>query len=144
MEASSVFRPVDKTLARMHTGVGGNPVYLWVGRLDQNKDPLTVVRGFLTFWALYPSATLYMIFHTEELRGEIEDLLHKAASSGHPVILVGKQPHREMQYWYSSADFIISGSHYEAYEAVPSVEGDVLRMSAHIDRLSLPFQDGHQ
>ena len=27
--------------------------------------------------------------------------------------MVGEVPHAEMQYWFSSADFIISGSHHE-------------------------------
>src|ERR1700744_1335317 len=40
MEVSSNFHPVDKVLAKQKTGVTGSPVFLWVGRLNDNKDPL--------------------------------------------------------------------------------------------------------
>src|SRR5689334_2848170 len=40
MEASSAFREMKREDARKITGVAGSPVFLWVGRLDANKDPL--------------------------------------------------------------------------------------------------------
>lgn len=112
MEVSSVFEPVDKALARSKTGATGKPVFLWVGRLNDNKDPLTVVRAFLKFAVIYPSAHLYMIYHTDELLAEIKQVL--AATGGDcPVTLVGQLPHDDLLYWFNSADFILSGSHYE-------------------------------
>jgi glycosyltransferase involved in cell wall biosynthesis len=44
MEVSSVFYPIDKATARAKTNAQGNNVFLWVGRLDKNKDPLNVVK----------------------------------------------------------------------------------------------------
>jgi glycosyltransferase involved in cell wall biosynthesis len=120
MEASSVFKPIDRMRAKAYTGVTGNPIFLWVGRLDQNKDPCTVVKAFLKFVRSCPGARLYMLYHTTELLADIEDLLGREET--HPgqeekykeaVVLVGKKPHEEMLYWYNAADFIISGSHYE-------------------------------
>lgn len=113
METSSVFSVMDKEKARAKTGVTGTPVFLWVGRLDANKDPLTVLKAFSPFIKQQPSVKLYMIYHTEELKDEIIQLYEKDHDLQKAVKLVGKVHHKEMQYWYNSADLIISGSHYE-------------------------------
>lgn len=112
MEVSSVFSPVDRVLALSKTQALGQPVFLWVGRLNDNKDPLTVVKAFLQFAAIHPSARLYMIYHTDELLGPVKQLL-AGAGENNPVTLIGRVPHDELLYWFNSADFILSGSHYE-------------------------------
>jgi glycosyltransferase involved in cell wall biosynthesis len=113
MEASSDFPLIDRQKARAVTEVRGEPVFLWVGRLDQNKDPLTVIRAFLQLAALRPSARLYMIYHTEELLPAIETLLDLTPGGRDCVVLAGQKEHEKMAEWYNSADFIVSGSHYE-------------------------------
>jgi glycosyltransferase involved in cell wall biosynthesis len=113
MEVSSVFYPVDKSEALKKTDALGQPVFLWVGRLDKNKDPLTVVKAFIEFIKLSPPARLYMIYHTEELLDDIKNALNKHHISADTITLIGTVPNEEMLYWYNSADFIISGSHYE-------------------------------
>jgi len=112
MEVSSTFYPVDRSLAQVKTRATGKPIFLWVGRLDQNKDPLNVINAFLRYADLCPGARLYMIYHTEELLGNIQHLLNKHPN-GSMVTMVGKIAHNQLLYWYNSADFIISGSHYE-------------------------------
>lgn len=112
MEVSSTFGPMDKMEALEKTGAKGSPVFLWVGRLDANKDPLTVLRAFLRFTCVYPDARLYMVYHTEELLQDVKDLLARFDLSK-TVTLIGKLPHAELQYWYNSADIIVSGSYYE-------------------------------
>lgn len=112
MEVSSIFSPMEKALAKSKTNVTGDPVFLWVGRLNDNKDPLTVVKAFLQFAGLYPSAHLYMIYHTDELLTEVQGVLDSSPQKN-SVVLIGKLPHDELQYWFNSADIIISGSHYE-------------------------------
>jgi glycosyltransferase involved in cell wall biosynthesis len=112
MEVSSIFSPMDKRLAASKTGAWGDPVFLWVGRLNDNKDPLTVINAFLRFVEFKPSARMYMIYHTEELLTNIEQLLSGSAQKN-SVTLVGKIPHSDLQYWFNSADIILSGSHYE-------------------------------
>ena len=72
MEVSSVFYPVDKIVARSKTQVAGDPVFLWAGRLNANKDPLTVVKAFLKFLRFQPTARLYMIYQTTELLPELK------------------------------------------------------------------------
>jgi len=112
MEVSSNFYPVDKDLARQKTSVTGCPVFLWVGRLNDNKDPLNVVKAFLKYTKINPAARLYMIYHTAELLPEINELLTDDASK-RAIALIGQVPHDDLQYWFNSADFLISGSHYE-------------------------------
>ena len=112
MEVSSLFYPVKKAAARLKAGVQGSAVFLWVGRLNENKDPLNVVKAFLKFAECNPDARLYMIYHTEELLNEIKALFEKDKNKT-SIILVGRVPHDELLYWFNSADFLISGSHYE-------------------------------
>lgn len=112
LEVSSTFYPVNKITAIEKTNISGWPVFLWVGRLNQNKDPLTVVKAFMKFSLLQPNATLYMIFQTDELINEINEFL--APEPGiRPIKLVGKIPHDDLLYWFNSADFYVSASYYE-------------------------------
>lgn len=112
MEVSSVFHPVDKDLARQNTGATGAPVFLWIGRLNANKDPLNVVKAFLRYAQANNGTCLYMIYHTDELLTEIKELI-AGAPAANSVRLVGMVPHDDLLYWFNSADFLISGSHYE-------------------------------
>jgi glycosyltransferase involved in cell wall biosynthesis len=111
MEASSVFSPGDRHIARTTLGLAGDPIFLWVGRLDANKDPLTVVSAFLKF--SHPSAKLYMLFHTRELLQDINNLLEASPGGKEKIILIGEKSHDEMEQWFRASDYIISGSHYE-------------------------------
>ncbi|MEO6539625.1 MAG: glycosyltransferase family 4 protein [Ferruginibacter sp.] len=113
MHASSVFCPSDKIEARSALSIDGSPVFLCVGRLDANKDPLTVVKAFISFLSFQPSAKLFMIYHTEELLHEVSELIKQDERTIQAISLIGKIPHQQLQDWYCSADFIISGSHYE-------------------------------
>jgi glycosyltransferase involved in cell wall biosynthesis len=112
LDASSIFKPADRAQARRSTGVEGSPVFLWVGRLDTNKDPMTVVRAFLEFCSAEPGARLYMIYQDDVLLDRLRALI-SAHPSGNAVKLVGRAGRNELQSWYNSADYFISGSHYE-------------------------------
>ncbi len=109
MHGSSVFRPGNRTDARRMLSVTGSAVFLWVGRLNDNKDPLTVVKAFKKFSHDMPSARLYMIYHTEELLEEVKRLIGENDS----IKLVGRVEHSDLQNWYNAADYIVSGSQYE-------------------------------
>lgn len=112
MEVSSNFYPIDKSVARAKTNAVGDPVFLWVGRLNDNKDPLNVIRAFLRYAEIKPAARLYMIYHTAELLPQINELI-ASSSNKEAIILIGQVLHDDLQYWFNSADFLISGSHYE-------------------------------
>ncbi|HYC29293.1 MAG TPA: glycosyltransferase family 4 protein [Chitinophagaceae bacterium] len=104
MEGSSVMERMDKQTARKQLGLEDGPVFLWVGRLDANKDPLTVLAGFERYLQHEPSAKLYMIYQSGDLL---------PASINPSVTLVGKVERSELSAWYSAADYYISGSHSE-------------------------------
>jgi len=117
MEVSSLFHPIEKASAKEKTGVSGQYVFLWVGSLDENKDPLNVVNAFLQFVNVEPSARLYMIYQAGELLFQIEELLDKEKNKN-AVVLIGQVLNEELLYWYNSADFIVSGSRSEEKGAV--------------------------
>jgi len=48
------------------------------------------------------------------LLADIERLLNTSPRGREVIVLVGKRPHSELQNWYNSADFFISGSWYES------------------------------
>jgi glycosyltransferase involved in cell wall biosynthesis len=112
MEVSSVFTPIHKVIARQKTNTHGGPLFLWVGRLNANKDPLTIVKAFLKYAVINPAAHLYMIYHTDELFIFMQQIIN-ASPQKDAITLVGKVPHSELQYWFNSADIIIAGSYYE-------------------------------
>jgi glycosyltransferase involved in cell wall biosynthesis len=110
-EASSAFRPMDRGQAQARTHVQGLRTYLWVGRFDGNKDPLTLIKAFLFFAKNHNDVRLYVIYQQDDLLEEVRALLKDYSEQ---IILVGKIPHAELVYWFNSVDFIISTSHYES------------------------------
>lgn len=113
MEASSPFYPMAKEKARELTKVYGEKVYLWIGRLDANKDPLMVARAFIRFIQMNSVVKLYMIYQTFELLNALKAVVATTPNATQFIHLIGKINNDELQYWYNSADFIISTSHYE-------------------------------
>lgn len=89
-------------------------LFLWVGRLNENKDPLTVLRAFSAYLLFNSRARLYMIFHTAELLAAVKQALHDDPRLRAAVSLVGQVPHEALAVWYSAADFYISASHRES------------------------------
>lgn len=114
MSASSVFTPYDTASARQVTKVVGERVYLWVGRLDGNKDPITVLNAFIRFAQKTRGAKFYLIYQTSELIDAIKTLIGQHTELQNNVHLLGRVPHADLQHWYCSADFVISASHYES------------------------------
>lgn len=113
MEGSTTFTPGERASARQHTGLQGDPLFLWVGRLDANKDPLTVLAGFEAALPALPGARLAMIYNTETLLPDIMEKLAVSSRLRQATTLVGQAPHDQMETYYRSADYFILGSHYE-------------------------------
>lgn len=113
MQASSRFYAENADFAKSSKGIDASRVFLWVGRLDMNKDPLTVIDAFIAFLQREPLARLYMIYQTNELLQTVLEKVNKDFKAATAIRLVGKVPYSDLQKWYNSADFIISGSHYE-------------------------------
>lgn len=112
MGTSSVFHPVDKDYCRKQKNIMGNRVFLWVGGLDANKDPMTVVRAFAALAVINREVRLYMIYQKADLLVELLEFLDRHGISDR-IILVGEVEKEQLLCWYNAADFIISSSHYE-------------------------------
>jgi glycosyltransferase involved in cell wall biosynthesis len=113
MGTSSPFYPMKQQEARSNTKVFGESAFLWVGGLDSNKDPLTVVKAFIRFANANHEVELFMIFQTFELLDELKKLIENTSGASKYIHLIGEVDNKELQYWYNSVDFIISSSHYE-------------------------------
>jgi glycosyltransferase involved in cell wall biosynthesis len=91
----------------------GSPALLWVGRLDTNKDPLTVLEGFAGAAAALPQATLTMVYGDDVLLPAVE-----AWIAAHPALrarihLRGRVERAALPALYASADLFVIGSHRE-------------------------------
>ncbi len=109
LHGSSVFTPTGKETARAALSINNSPVFLWVGRLDANKDPLTVIKAFKRFLLVQPTACLFMIYQKEELLEEVK----VEADAIENIKLIGKVAHQALANWYNAADYLIAASHYE-------------------------------
>jgi glycosyltransferase involved in cell wall biosynthesis len=112
-EASASLAPIERREAAAHTGITAGPALLWVGRLDDNKDPLTVLTALAQALPQLPEARCWMIFQGGELEGAV-----RRRVAGDPILrdrvtLVGSVPHDRMHVYYSAADILLSGSHHE-------------------------------
>ncbi|WP_276481984.1 glycosyltransferase family 4 protein [Paraflavitalea pollutisoli] len=116
---AETFRKNDGTVftnriaMRQLTGLSGAPVFLWVGRLDDNKDPLTILEGFAQVAAQHPQARLYMIYHEGVLEEAVRQRIQQHPTLQNSVHLLGRIGHEKMMNYYHSADYFILGSHHE-------------------------------
>jgi glycosyltransferase involved in cell wall biosynthesis len=113
MEASTRLRALPRAAARAASGLRGSPAILWVGRLNMNKDPLTVLDAFERCAADLPAATLTMIYGTDELLEEVRARIARSPALRERVHLAGAIPHERMAAYYSAADMFIAGSRHE-------------------------------
>lgn len=113
MGTSSPFKYTERQKARSITQVTGDVVYLWVGRLDENKDPVTVLMAFRNLLNSQMNVTLYMIYQTYDLLEKVNKLMEENSDKKNSIVLVGRMENNQLENWYNSADFIISSSHYE-------------------------------
>jgi glycosyltransferase involved in cell wall biosynthesis len=112
-ESTSRFTPGDQVAARSVTGLYGTPAILWVGHLNANKDPLTVLRGFSLILDQIPEAHLWMCFGNAPLLPIIKNLLAAQPSLAARVHLLGAVPHVHVQDLMRSADLFVLGSRRE-------------------------------
>jgi glycosyltransferase involved in cell wall biosynthesis len=113
MPASALLQPVARARARDESRLRGSPAMLWVGRLNANKDPLTVLDAFERALADLAGATLTMIFGTGELFEDVRARIARSPALHECVRLAGVVRHERMAAFYSAADLFIVGSHHE-------------------------------
>jgi len=114
LEASTNFVKQDKWLSRKKLEVHSTgQIFLWVGRLNANKNPLMVLKAFAQYLHFKPSAQLYMIYQTTELLDDIKTMLLADEKLESAVVLVGSVLNQELPIWFSAADYYLSGSYKE-------------------------------
>ncbi len=113
MEGATSFTYANRQVARAETGITGQPVFLWVGRLDGNKDPLTVLDGMHILFSNHPGARLYMVYSEALLLKEVQQKIAASPVLRKQVHLVGRVAHTAMAAYYNSADYFVLGSHHE-------------------------------
>jgi len=113
LEASTYLRPLLKEEARKRTGMKGNLNFIWVGRLNSNKDPITVLQAFEKYLSIHTHARLYMIYQETDLLPLVESIINKTDRMKQAVSLKGKIDHHSLADYYSSSDYYLSGSYKE-------------------------------
>ena len=113
LEASTDFKWLDKKEAlKKELGMIDRFNYLWVGRLNSNKDPFTVIKTFSAYHKLNTEATLFMIYQDDSLLSSITEFISTKKLSS-VIHLIGSVPHHALEQWFNAADYYISGSHKE-------------------------------
>lgn len=114
MEASSTFEPQPNDRARRACNVTGSPAILWVGRLNDNKDPLTVLQAFERASVAFPASRLDMIYDSAPLLSAVQARVASSEALRTRVRLLGRVAHHQLPERYSAADLFVFGSHHEA------------------------------
>jgi glycosyltransferase involved in cell wall biosynthesis len=112
-ESTSRFAPGNRDEARRLTGVEGDPAVLWVGHLNANKDPLTVLEGISAAARELPGLRLYCCFGNAPLLRAVQDRIATDTDLRGRVHLLGRLPHARIELLMQAADMFVLGSHRE-------------------------------
>ena len=112
-ESSTDFRPGDLAAARAATSLHGDPAVLWVGRLDANKDPLTILDAVERAAADLPGLRLWCCYHAGNLLPAIQARIAASPVLADRVHMLGKVSHAQIEQFCRAADFFMLGSHHE-------------------------------
>jgi glycosyltransferase involved in cell wall biosynthesis len=113
-ESTSRFTPGDRDAARRATGAAGDPLLLWVGHLDGNKDPLTVLDCIAAAAGTLPGLQLACCFGKAPLLRQVGRRIASDPSLVGRVHLLGQVPHARVEQLMRAADLFVSGSHRES------------------------------
>ncbi len=112
-ESTSRFTPGSREEARRALGLSGDPLLLWVGHLNENKDPLTVLAGVGEAARELPGLELWCCFGTAPLLRRVQRRIQADPSLRGRVHLLGRVPHERVEQLMRAADAFVLGSHRE-------------------------------
>ena len=110
MEVSTPFEMRDRAAARAETGLSGDPVFVWAGRLEPVKDPLTALRGFDRIRTAWTGAQLYLYYLTDQLLPELRAFVASRPGLSDHLHFRGRVDHDQMEAVFSSADLLLQSS----------------------------------
>ncbi len=90
----------------------GKPCFLWIGNLNSNKDPMTVLKAFKTFAKKDEDAHLHMIYKQTFLEEEIKNYISTYQLADR-VTLYGFIDRNQISRYLSAADYFVAASHKE-------------------------------
>jgi glycosyltransferase involved in cell wall biosynthesis len=114
LEGSTRFTPGDREAARCATGMFGEPCLLWTGRLNHNKDPLTMLAAVEQAARTMPDLRLWCCYGEAPLFDVVQQRIARSPELARRVTLLGARPHEEMELRFRAADFYLQTSHHEA------------------------------
>jgi len=112
-ESTSRFAPGDRAQARGATGLTGDPLVLWVGHLNANKDPLTVLDGISEAARALPRLQLWCCFGSAPLMNKVQRRIAADPLLCGRAHLLGHVPHSQIERLMQAADVFVLGSHRE-------------------------------
>jgi len=112
-EASSRLEPRDRERSREATGTSGDPLLLWVGNLDENKDPLVVLDAVSKLAERLPGVRLAMAYRSASLLERVQYRVAADPALTHRVTLLGRRPHEQIGRLMSGADILVQASRRE-------------------------------
>jgi glycosyltransferase involved in cell wall biosynthesis len=112
-ESTSRFTPGDQEQARRTSGLRGDPAVLWVGHLDANKDPLTILGGISDAARVLPGLQMYCCFGAAPLLRAVQVRIARDPLLRERVHLLGRVPHERIELLMRAADLFVLGSHRE-------------------------------
>jgi glycosyltransferase involved in cell wall biosynthesis len=113
-ESSTHFRDGDTQAARITTGLHGQPVILWVGHLNANKDPVCILEAFSRTLPRMPEAHLWYCYQEAPLLDCLRARLAASPELSARVHLLGAVPHERIELLCRAADFFVLGSRRES------------------------------
>ncbi|MBI4546085.1 MAG: glycosyltransferase family 4 protein [Gemmatimonadetes bacterium] len=113
LETSTRFAPGDTDAARAATGLYGNPCMVWVGRLNRDKDPMTVLTAVALAAQRLPDLHLWCCYTEAPLLPQVRERLAADPGLARRVHLLGAVPHESVQELCRAADFFVSASQRE-------------------------------
>jgi glycosyltransferase involved in cell wall biosynthesis len=112
-EGSSHFTPGDQAQARQVTGLHGNPCAVWVGHLNDNKDPLSVLQGVSLAVERLPGLQLWCYFGSAPLLSAVQRRIAQDPRLASRTHLMGSVPHEQIELVMRAADLFVLGSQRE-------------------------------
>jgi glycosyltransferase involved in cell wall biosynthesis len=112
-ESSSRFSPGSCADARLQLGVHGHPCVAWVGRMNANKDPLTVLDAFARATPALPDPHLWCCYRDAPLLSDVRERISSTPALRGRVHLLGSLPHGAVEALLRASDFLMLGSHRE-------------------------------
>jgi glycosyltransferase involved in cell wall biosynthesis len=112
-ESTCRFVPGEREEARRITALEGDPAILWVGHLDANKDPLTVLEGIGNAALHLRDLKLYCCFGNAPLLRAVQRRINADPLLRGRVHLLGRVSHERVELLMRAADLFVLGSHHE-------------------------------